>query len=360
MPNSIFNYNVQINGKHDARIKGLIADVSSIIEESLDQGGKESLIPLLFVQGKSNRQSEYIAVEDALGNMHPTLDGDKPKSDKRGEIGGKRLSHILYTLDTMVTQVQMEDSDYGLDIGIKNSALQLPRSYYNTREIIAQNAYIFGNQENFKFEGAPIDLTTYDGKPLFAKNHTYGAEDGHAFGEQANYFCVRRNNATGDAGFMAELLAALAAEIGQMKNANGLPQNFLADTVFTMGDKRHTKLNTAIRQAAGSEYFPSASFASNAINTQNGQWNYKALPFWQGATPEIMVMSQTAKDQEKSLFLDRIDLDIDVYTENGTKNVHWSSRARWGLAHVDYKHVVRCMILGTEDDVPANTQELII
>lgn len=358
MPNSNFNYNVQINGKHDARIKGLIADVSAIIEESLDQGGKDSLIPLLFVESKSNRQSEYISLEDALGFMHPTIDGDKPKSDKRGEFGGKRISHILYTLDTMVTQVQMEDSDYGLDIGIKNSALQLPRSYYNTREIIGQNAYIYGNQSSFKFEGAPIDLTTYDGKPLFAKDHTYGAEDGHAFGTQSNYFYVVRDNAAGDAGFMAELLAALAAEIGQMKNANGLPQNFLADTVLTMGDKRHTKLNTAVRQAAGSEYFPSASFASNAINTQHGQWNYQSMPFWQGETPEIMVMSQTAKEQSKSLFFDRVDLDIDVYTENGSRNVHWSSRARWGLGHVDYKHAVRCKILSSTDSAPADASLL--
>lgn len=356
MPGSIFNYNVQINGRHEARIKGVIADVSSIIEESLEQGGKDSLIPYLFVESNSNRQSEYISIEDALGTMHPTIDGDKPKTDKRGEIGGKRISHVLYTLDTMVTEIMMEDSDYGMDIATKNSALQLPRSYYNTREIIAQNAYIQGNQNSFKFEGAPIDLTTYDGKALFANDHTYGAEDGHAFGTQSNYFCVKTSSK--DAGFMAELLAALSAEIGQMKNANGLPQNFLADTVFVKGDKRHTKLNTAVRQATGSEYFPSSTIASNAINTQHGQWNYIPMPFWQGEDAEIMVMSQTAKDQNKSMFFNRKKLDIDVYTENGTKNVHWSSRARWGLGHVDYKHVVRCKIIGRDDTVPSNMTEI--
>lgn len=356
MPGSNFNYNVQINGKHDARIKGLIADVSSIIEESLDQGGKDSMIPYLFVEGKSNRQSEYISIEDALGYMHPTIDGDKPKTDKRGEIGGKRISHVLYTLDTIVTQIQMEDADYGLDIGIKNSALQLPRSYYNTREYIAQNAYINGDKSGFKFENAPIDLTTYDGQPLFSNNHTYGADDGHAYGTQSNYFCIKRDNP--DAGFMAEVLAALAAEIGQMKNANGMPQNFLADTVFVKGDKRHTRLNTMVRQATGSEFFPAANVGTNAINTQNGQWNYIPMPYWQGEDAEIMVMSQTAKDQEKALFLDRVDLDIDVYTEPGSKNIHYSSRARWGLGMVDYKHVVRCKIIGSTDSVPDNMTEL--
>ena len=56
--NALFNYNVQINGPHAARIKGLIGDVSSIIEESLQNGGKDSIIPKLFVHEKSNKQSE--------------------------------------------------------------------------------------------------------------------------------------------------------------------------------------------------------------------------------------------------------------------------------------------------------------
>lgn len=356
MPNSVFNYNVQINGKHEARIKGLIGDVSSIIEESLNNGGAQSIIPKLFVEDKSDRQSEYISVEDALGHMYPTIDGDKPKSDKTQEIGGKRISHVIYTLDTFITQTMMEDSRYGMDISIDRRARNLPDSYFNTRELIAQKAYINGEKESFKFEKAPIDLTTYDGKPLFSANHTYGVEDGHAYGTQSNIFYIVDSNP--NAGTMAEILAQAAAEINQMKNANGEAQGFLADTIITSNDKRLTRLNTMLRQASGSEYFPGGP--NNDINTQFGQWNIVPLTHWDTDVFEFMVMSQAAKDQNKSLFFNRTGLGINVYTENGTNNIHWTARARWGLGHVDYKHVIKIKVFKEEPSDTSGMTQLII
>lgn len=342
MPNAIFNYNVQINGKHEARIKGVIADVSSIIQESLQNGGKDSVIPKLFVEAKSNRQSEYFSIEDSLGLMKPTIDGDKPKTDKSGEIGNKRISHVIYTLDTMVTQTMMEDSGYGMDLGIERRARDLPESYFATRELLAQKAYTEAEKTGFNFYGAPIDLTTYDGMPLFSASHKYGAPDGegHAKGTQSNLFYIVESNP--NAGFMAEVLAQAAAEINQMKNANGMAQGFIADTIVTSADRRQTKLNTMLRQASGSEYFPGGN--NNDINTQYGQWNMFSLNQWETDAFEFIVMSQKAKAQNKSMFFNRTNLDINVWTENGTRNVHWDSRARWGLGHVDYKHAVKIKV----------------
>lgn len=38
-------YNQSINGIKNARVKGLTAEVSALIEESVQNGGKESMIP---------------------------------------------------------------------------------------------------------------------------------------------------------------------------------------------------------------------------------------------------------------------------------------------------------------------------
>lgn len=354
MPNAIFNYNVQINGRHEARIKGLVGDVSAIIEESLQNGGKNSVIPKLFVETKSNRQSEYFAIEDTLGLMLPTIDGDKPKTDKSNQIGEKRISHVIYTLDTMVTQTLMEDAGYGMDIAIERRARNLPDSYFATRETIAQNAYIKAEKATYNFYGAPIDLTTYDGMPLFSANHKYGADDGHAVGTQSNLFYIVDSNP--NAGTMAEILAQAAAEINQMKDANGNAQGFLADTIITSADKRLTKGNTLLRQASGSEFFPGGN--NNDINTQFGQWGIVPLTQWETDTFEFIVMSQAAKNQNKALFFNRTNLDIDVYTENGSRNVHWDARARWGLGHVDYKHCVKVKVFKTAPGDTSGMTEL--
>ena len=288
--------------------------------------------------------------------MHPTVDGDKPKSDKTNQIGDKRISHVVYTLDTFITPVMMQDADYGMDISIDRKSRQLPESYFSTREYLAQMAYIKGEQDKFMFEKAPIDLTTYDGLPLFSANHTYGAPDGHAFDHQSNLFYIVDSNP--NAGTMAEILAQAAAEINQMKNANGEAQGFLADTLIMSSDKKHTRLNTMLRQATGSEYFPGGP--NNDINTQYGQWNTLPLTHWESDAFEFMVMSSKAKDQNKSLFFDRVDLDINVYTENGTRNVHWDAYARWGLGHVDYKHVVKVKVFKEKPADTSGMTELII
>ena len=356
MPNAIFNYNVQINGKHEARIKGVIADVSSIIQESLQNGGKDSVIPKLFVKAKSNRQSEYFSIEDSLGLMKPTIDGDKPKTDKAGEIGSKRISHAIYTLDTMVTETMIEDAGYGMDISIERRARDLPEAYFNTRELLAQKAYTEAEKTGFDFYGAKIDLTTYDGMPLFSANHKYGAQDGHAFGTQSNLFYIVESNP--NAGFMAEVLAQAAAQLNQMKNANGMAQGFIADTIVTSGDARVTKLNTMLRQASGSEYFPGGP--NNDINTQYGQWNMFAMNQWETPNFEFIVMSQKAKDQNKSMFFDRTNLSINVWTENGSRNTHWDSRARWGLGHVDYKHAIKVKVFKEAPSDTSGMTQLII
>jgi hypothetical protein len=342
MPNAVFNYNVHINGRHAARIKGLGAEVSALIEESVQNGGKESMIPKLYLERKSDQQTETVAIEDSLGYMEPTVDGDHAKTDKTNQIGEKSISHVIYTKDVIVTKVMMEDAHYSMKPSIEIKARSLPDSYFSTRELIAQNAYINAEKASWKFGKAKINLTTYDGKPLFATNHEYGDEEvGHAFGTQSNLFYVsgiEKNNA----GQLAELLAQGDAIIHQMKNANGVAQGFHADTVFVPSSVSATGLRHGLQRAVGSEYFPGGS--NNDINTQYNQWSINPLTYWDPKEDEIIIMSQKAKDQMKAMFFNRITLDINVYSDPGTENMHWFARTRFGVGFIDYKHCIRIKI----------------
>lgn len=353
MPIAKFNYNQSINGIKDARVKGLGAMVSGIIkEETRNVDKKKSAIPYLFNETKSDKQTESIAIEDGFDLMDPNADGDKAKTDKTNQIGLKQISHVIYTKNAQITETMMEDAYYQLSPDIELQARSIPSSYFRTREKIAQSAYIEGEKDSFTYRGAKIDLTTYDGKPLFSAKHTFGKKDGgKAFGTQSNIFYVVNPNPT--AGDIAEYLSQLAANINQMKNSNGEAQDFDADTVFVPRGVKTTAFVDKVRRAIGSEYFPGT--ANNDINTQYGQFSFVPLSHWAPAENEIMVMSQDAKRMMKSMFYNRINLNINTWIDSGTGTLNYRARTRFGLGHVDYKHVVKLKVLA---EAPKDTSNI--
>lgn len=354
MPNVNFNYNKSINGFKDARIKGLGAQVGALIQEGMKDGAKKSAIPYLFNEKKSDKQIERIAVEDGYDLMDPTPDGDRAKTDKTNQIGSKEISHVIYTKNVMVTETMMEDANYGFSPDIELQARALPDSYWRTRETVAQGAYINGEKDHFLYRSAKIDTTTYDGKPLFSNAHTYGdQEKGHAYGTQSNLFYIVDANPT--AGTIAEILSAGAAQINQMLNSNGEAQDFDADTVFVPRGVATNGFVDKVRRAIGSEYFPST--ANNDFNTQAGAWTFIPLSLWKPENPEIMIMSQDAKRMMKSMFYNRINLGINVWEEPGTGTLNWRARTRFGVGHVDYKHVIKIKIFAEKPaDVSGMTE----
>lgn len=341
MPNVHFNYNKSINGFKDSRIKGLGAQVGALIVEGMKEGNKKSAIPYLFNEKKSDKAIERIAVEDGYDLMDPQADGDKAKTDKTNQLGHKDISHVIYTKNVLISETMMEDAHYGFSPDIELQARALPDSYWRTREMVAQRAYTEGEKASFSYRGALIDTTTYDGMPLFSNAHTYGdAEKGHAYGTQSNLFYIVDSDPS--AGAIAEILSAGAAHINQMLNSNGEAQDFDADTVFVPRGVTTNGFVDKVRRAIGSEFFPGT--ANNDINTQHGQWNFVPLSLWKPDEAELMIMSQDAKRMMKSMFYNRINLNVTVWEEPGTGNLNYRSRARFGVGHVDYKHVLKVKI----------------
>ena len=343
MPIVKFSYNKSINGFNDSRIRGLGTEVSAFIEEGMkDKANRKSAIPYLYNEVKSNKQTETVAVTEGFDLMDPQADGDAAKTDKRNEIGKKSISHVIYTKNIMVTETMMEDSYYSLSPDIELSARAIPDSYWRTRETVAQGAYINGEQSEFKFRGAKIDTTTYDGEPLFSAQHEYGNKEvGRVHGTQSNLFYINLGQGY-TAGDIAEVLSAGAAVINQMLNSDGEAQDFDADTVIVPRGVATNAFVDKVRRAIGSEYFPGT--ANNDINTQHGAWNFVPLSLWKPEDAELMIMSQDAKNKMKSMFYNRINLGINVYETPGTGTLNWRARTRFGVGHVDYKHVIKIKI----------------
>lgn len=357
MPNVIWNYNKGINGFQDARIKGLGTQVSSFIEEGLgNKGKKDSVIPYLYNEVKSNRQTERVSVTEGYDLMDPTIDGDNAKNDKANVIGDKLVSHIQFTKAITLTEVMLEDADYQMSPDIEIASRAIPDSYWRTRETIGQGAYINGESESFKFRGAPIDTTCYDGMPLFSANHKWGNKSnedgiGRDGGEQSNLYYVKLGEGY-NAGNIAEVLSAGSTIINQMLNSNGEAQGFDADTVLVPRGIKTNKFTDLVRRAIGSDFFPGT--ADNDINTQAGQWHFVPMTLWHPDTAEIILVSSEAKNMMKSMFYNRVDLEVNVWQTPGTGNINYRGRSRFSTCFVDYKHAVK--IKFTTDDIEGATK----
>ena len=356
MPIIKFDYNKLINGDKDSRLGRLATKLSAVIEESsADINDQFKLVPLLYSESTSDSSAETIVVEDGYGLMSPTYDGNRPKTDKTTEIGKKVVMHIPYTKHIFFTKQMLDDAKGRLRPDMAVKAKELPRSYYQTREIVGQLGYVNAEEASMVFDGAEIDLTTYDGKPLFSASHTYGKEGAHAFGTQSNLFYVVNPDVT--SGDIAEYLSQLAINVRQMKNANGMPQGFAADSIFVPGGVMSAKVQTLTRQALGSQFSPSN--ANNDINTQYGQYSLNIMPMWDRASKEdameLMVMSQDSKNQMRSMFYDRTSLSVRAWEDDMTRNLNFSAYSRFGFGHADYKHVVKLKIF---KEAPADTSNI--
>lgn len=351
-----FDYNKLINGEKDHRIGKWATKLSAVIEDTMiATEGDYELTKLLYNVADSDSAFESVAIEDGIGLMKATLDGNKPRVDQTTFIGMKQWKHIPYTLQIQFTRQMIKDAHYALKPDQAIKARQIPSSYYKTREKIAQLGYILGEQETLSFEGGDTSLTTYDGKPLFHKAHTYGADNGHAKGTQSNlYFVV---DADPTSGKIAEYIQQLSINTRQMKDSNGDAQLFTADTILIPGNRG--KMELATRQALGTDFWPGGNY--NDINPQAGRWNMKVLPDWElaagGPDFEIITVSQDAKENMASMFWNREALEVTANYDDDTKIYKWNAYARFSLGHANYRHTTRLKIFKTKpSDVSAWTE----
>ena len=351
-----FDYNKLINGEKDHRIGKWATKLSAVIEDTMiATEGDYELTKLLYNVADSDSAFESVAIEDGIGLMKATLDGNKPRVDQNTFIGEKTWKHIPYTTQIDFTRQYLKDCHYKLNQQQGAKAKQIPNSYYKTREKIAQLGYIMGEQSVLSFNGGDTPLTTYDGKPLFHKQHSFGAANGHANGTQSNLFYVVDPDPT--SGKIAEYIQQLSINTRQMKDSNGDAQQFTADTILIPGNRG--KMELATRQALGSDFWPGGNY--NDINPQAGRWNMNVLPDWElaagGPDFEIITVSQDAKENMASMFWDREPLEVTADYDLATKIYSFYGYTRFSLGHANYRHTTRLKIFKTKpSDVSAWTE----
>ena len=189
------------------------------------------------------------------------------------------------------------------------------------------------------FAGAGVDLTAPDNQPLFSRSHVYGKLNN----TQSNYLYgdifktgvdINRKYAPE---VFEEALSKLAVRMRNMKDENGEPLGYTADTIIVPGN--NPRVETMVKKACGS---PGAlGNGYNDVNLHYGNWNVIVLPGWTPDDDRIMVMSSEAnKSLSGNMFFNRVPLTVSNWQDNHTGNYIWNGRCRFGVGFGSYKHII--------------------
>ncbi len=322
--------------KLETPIKMIIEHESNIITK---RGG---ICDLLFNVEKSNRFGETIIGGNEFNLFSATAEGAGAESDTISQSYEKFIEHIQFMKEFAITAEMIEDAQYGIAADTKRRAENFARAYYKTINKICETALAMGTQTSTTYANASLDLTAPDGLPLFHKSHKWGTEGG-VNGTQTNYYWGDvfgkgdGSARTYSTATFEEALYNLSVKLRNMKDENGEPLGYTADTIILPGNKPHIEL--IAKKVCGTENAIGTDYSD--VNVHYGNWKLIVLPGWQPAQDSVMVMSSEAnKNLAGNMFFNRIPLTVTSWVDNHTGNYIWNGRCRFGVGFGNYKHIL--------------------
>ena len=327
-------------GINNSAIGKLETPIKMIIEHESDLLTKKGgICSWLFNVEKSHRFGETIINQNEFDSFRAVVEGGGAESDTMRETHKKFIEHIQFMKEFTITAEMMEDSNYGVAQDAKRRAENFTRAYYKTINKACESALINGTKARSEFAKADIDLTTADSFPLFSSFHQWG-NDGDT---QANYF-YGNIFSSGDGtarkastGVFEEALSKLSVILRNMKDENGDPLGYTADTLILPGNRPVAE--TIAKKVCGSEGALGNGY--NDINLHYGNWNIVILPNWQPTDDRVMIMSSEAnKNLSGNMFFNRVPLTVSSWVDHHTGNYIWNGRCRFGVGFGTYKHIL--------------------
>ena len=324
-------------GKLETPIKMIIEHESDLITK------KGGIATALFNIEKSNRFGETIVGGNEFDIFVGAEEGEFAEQDFIAETYSKFIEHIQYMKEFVISAQMMEDANYGIAADTKRRAENFARAYHKTINKICEFALMNGTSESGYFAALPVDLTAPDGLPLFNNAHKWGSAVRGISGTQSNYFYGNvfstgaASARTPSAEVFEDALSKLSVKIRNMKDENGSPLGYTADTIIIPGNR--PKLESIVKKVCGSE--SSVGAFTNEVNLHYGMWNVVILPNWQTTDDRIMIMSSEAnKNLCGNMFFNRVPLTVSNWVDHHTGNYVWTGRCRFGVGFGSYKHIL--------------------
>ncbi len=321
------------SGLNEATIGKLETPIKMVIEHESDLLTKQGGIrDWLFNVEKSSRFGETIVGQSEFDVFQATLEGNGAPVDSIEETRSKFIEHIQFMKEFTITAQMMEDAQYGVAADAKHRAENFARAYYKTQHKICEYALANGTTGSVNFAGATLNLTTADQQALFSNRHRYGRTGN--IRTQSNYYY---GNILADEATFEAALSQLSVLLRNMKDDNGDPLGYTADTIILPGNRPAAE--RIVKKVCGS--LGALGNGYNDVNLQYGNWNIVVMPDWQTTDDRVMIMSGEAnKNLCGNMFFNRVPLSVTNWVDNHTGNYIWCGRCRFGVGFGTYKHIL--------------------
>ena len=327
-------------GMNNSAIGKLETPIKMIIEHESDLLTKKGgICSWLFNIEKSNRFGETIVGQNEFDVFQAAAEGASAETDSIIETYRKFIEHIQFMKEFTITAEMMEDANYGVASDAKRRAENFTRAYYKTMNKICEFALANATNASAGFARTTLDLTTGDSNPLFSNNHVWGQKQG----TQSNVFwgdifsSGSKDARVSSTAVFEEALGELSVKLRNMKDENGDPLGYTADTIILPGNRPIAEM--IAKKVCGSEGALGNGY--NDINLNYGSWNIVILPNWQTSDDRVMIMSSEAnKNLSGNMFFNRVPLTVTSWVDNHTGNYIWNGRCRFGIGFGTYKHIL--------------------
>lgn len=327
---------------HNTAIGRLETPIKMIIEHENDILTKSaSICNTLFNVEKSNRFGETIITGSDFDVFKATNEGEGAYPDMINDNNKKFIEHVQFMKEFIITAEMMDDAVSGIAAEAKRRAQAFTRAYHKTINKLCAAAIAGGKDRTLEFANASLDISTYDGSPLFSNMHIWGS--GLKKGTQCNLyygdiFCTGdADNRVASTAVFEEALTELSFKLRNMKDDNGEPLGYSADTIILPGNRPIAEL--IAKKVCGS--YGTLGSANNDININYGNWNIVVLPTWESDVDQVIIMSSEAnKNLAGNMFFNRVPLTVNNWVDHHTGNYIWSGRCRFGVGFGTYKHMI--------------------
>ena len=293
----------------------------------------DEIVKALALEKKSKRWGEKSITMGGLGNFQAKSEGENATQDTWEQGFEKFVQHSTFALEVEISKELKDDNM--LD-DAKAKVINLVQAYKRTRAQLATDAITKAvtGTTSISFNGATIDVTCGDNKPLFNEEHLFKTAGGNT---QSNYYSDVFDS-------HAVVLNKAANKMRNFKDDRGNVLGFTADTILIPGND--PEYEDYIKKVIGSD--GEVGTNNNDINTQRGKWKLVVDPLWtpvisQTNHPVIIMSSEALKALQGTKFYDRTDLDIETDVDVHSRNLTYNGFARMSIAFPNWRHV---MMLG--------------
>ncbi len=299
------------------------APIRMFVEKLVEQFEQQSVLSELFLMGTSQNYGDMMTSMTAMDGFQPVGENGAYPSDGMQEGYKKLLVYETWKDSFSVSREMVED---GKLMDMKKQPAGFVTGYHRTREMFG--ACLFGNaiqgRSVAKFRGKEFDITSADGKPVFAVNHKPKVSGK----VQSNLFSDP---------FSKDALNRAESAMHLFRGDNDEILDVAPTTILIPEDP---DLKNDVFATIGADKDPAT--ANNGFNYQYGRWNVIVWSYLNqflaaGMKPWVLLDKSYNENYGGAVWNDRVKLTVDSDIDKNTDANVWRGRSRFNATFNDFR-----------------------